>query len=181
MPWGDEETPATRWVRRAWWLIVAVLWLAMAAVAVFGEEVLGPAGPPPAPAPPPAPPCQEKAPSEAMPEPEPKPAAQTSSAARWETWVASWYGEESGEVTASGERFDADDMTAAHRTLPFGTRLLVTYPGTGRSVVVRVNDRGPYVAGRDLDLSRGAAEALGMIEAGVAPVMVRVLREEDQR
>ena len=96
-----------------------------------------------------------------------------------EVWVASWYGEESGSVTASGEPFRPGGRTAAHRTLPFGTRLEVCY--RGRCVVVRVNDRGPYVEGRDLDLSRGAAEALGMIEAGVAPVMVRVLREEDQR
>lgn len=67
-------------------------------------------------------------------------------------------------------------MTAAHRTMPFGTVLLVTYPETGRSVRVRINDRGPYVEGRDLDLSEAAAEALGMISAGVARVMYRVLR-----
>lgn len=96
--------------------------------------------------------------------------------ASWLTWTASWYGEESGAVTASGEPFRPDALTAAHRSLPFGTRLQVCY--CGRCVVVRVNDRGPYVWGRDLDLSRGAAEALGMIGVGVADVQVRIVGEE---
>lgn len=75
--------------------------------------------------------------------------------------VASWYGEEfHGRLTASGERFDQNALTCAHRWLPFGTRLSVLY--RGREVVVTVNDRGPFVAGRDLDLSRGAARALGL-------------------
>lgn len=69
--------------------------------------------------------------------------------------VASWYGQESGSRTANGERFTGNDMTAAHRTLPFVTKLRVTY--RGKSVVVRVNDRGPYITGRSLDLSRAAA------------------------
>jgi rare lipoprotein A len=92
------------------------------------------------------------------------------------TWTASWYGDPfHGRPTASGEPFDKNALTAAHRTLPFGTRLRVTYPATGRSVVVRVNDRGPFVPGRDLDLSQAAAERLGLIRAGVARVLVERL------
>jgi rare lipoprotein A len=78
----------------------------------------------------------------------------------------------SGTRTASGERFNQDGYTAASRTLPFGTRLQVTNPATGQSVIVRINDRGPYVRGRDLDLARGAAAALGMIEKGTATLKV---------
>lgn len=85
--------------------------------------------------------------------------------------VASWYGPGfEGATTASGEPFDPNDYTAAHRTLPFGTKLIVTY--NGRSVVVRVNDRGPYVAGRDLDLSQAAAEQIGLTAVGEATVNV---------
>ena len=84
---------------------------------------------------------------------------------------ASWY--EDGERTASGEKFKPDDMTAAHRKLPLGTQVQVVQPETGRSVEVRVNDRGPYVRGRVLDLSRGAARALDI--EGVEPVVVRPL------
>lgn len=83
---------------------------------------------------------------------------------------ASFYA--SGTLTASGERFDKDGFTAAHRTLPFGARLRVTNPKTGRSVIVRINDRGPFVRGRGLDLSRGAADAIGMVAAGTATVKV---------
>jgi rare lipoprotein A len=74
--------------------------------------------------------------------------------------VASWY--KMGYRTANGEHFNPDGHTCAHRYLPFGTRLLVRNKRTGRSVVVRVNDRGPFVRGRVLDLSRGAARAIGM-------------------
>lgn len=81
---------------------------------------------------------------------------------------ASWYGAESGNRTANGEHFDGRSLTAAHRTLPFGTRLRVSHGS--KSVVVRVNDRGPYVRGRVLDLSRAAAARLGMLRAGVARV-----------
>jgi peptidoglycan lytic transglycosylase len=89
------------------------------------------------------------------------------------TWTASWYGPGfAGRPTANGERFDPSALTAAHRTLPFGTRLLVTNQATGRSVRVRVNDRGPYVAGRDLDLSAAAARSIGL--AGVGQVTVEV-------
>ena len=76
---------------------------------------------------------------------------------------ATWYGEEfRGKRTASGEVFDPDGMTAAHRSLPFGTCLHVANPKTGKSVAVRVNDRGPFTKGLSLDLSAGAARAIGM-------------------
>ena len=73
---------------------------------------------------------------------------------------ASWYG--SGRQTANGERFNPNGMTAAHRTLPFGTRVRVENKRNGRSVVVRINDRGPFVRGRIIDLAKGSARALGM-------------------
>lgn len=87
---------------------------------------------------------------------------------------ASYYGAESGNRTASGERFRPNGLTAAHRTLPFGTRLRVCY--RDRCAVVRVNDRGPFVRGRSLDLSRGAAIRIGMIGMGVATVSVEWVR-----
>jgi rare lipoprotein A len=77
--------------------------------------------------------------------------------------TATWYGAElAGNRTASGERFNPNGLTAAHRTLPFGTCLRVSNPKTGRSVAVRVNDRGPFTKGVSLDLSHGAARAIGM-------------------
>jgi rare lipoprotein A len=88
---------------------------------------------------------------------------------------ASFYS--SGSRTASGEPFNQHGYTAASRTLPFGTRLHVTNPATGRSVIVRVNDRGPFVRGRDLDLSRGAAAAIGMIAQGTTTLRVIRLSE----
>jgi len=87
--------------------------------------------------------------------------------------LASFYSE--GARTASGEKFDANELTAAHPTLPFGTRLRVTNVATGRSVTVRVNDRGPYVAGRVVDVSYSAADALGMVGTGVAKVKLDVV------
>ena len=84
---------------------------------------------------------------------------------------ASWYG--SGHRTANGERFNPNGMTAAHRSLPFGTRVRVENKRTGRSVVVRINDRGPFVHGRIIDLSRSSARALGM--GGTTYVSLRVL------
>lgn len=83
-----------------------------------------------------------------------------------QTGGASWYGH--GARTANGERFVPGGMTAAHRSLPFGTRVKVVHKGTGRSVVVRINDRGPFTRGRIIDLSRGSARALGM--SGIAQV-----------
>ncbi|MFT4115413.1 MAG: septal ring lytic transglycosylase RlpA family protein [Bradyrhizobium sp.] len=87
-----------------------------------------------------------------------------------ESVLASWYGFESGSRTASGERFNPHALTCAHRSLPFGTRLRVTY--RSRSVVCRVNDRGPFIRGRSLDLSLGAALAIGLTGAGVDRVTI---------
>jgi rare lipoprotein A len=90
--------------------------------------------------------------------------------------AASWYGPGfHGRKTASGERFDQNGMTAAHRTLPFGTKVKVTNRRTGKSVVVRINDRGPFHGKRVIDLSRGAAQAVGLLGLGVAPVSLQVL------
>jgi len=86
---------------------------------------------------------------------------------------ASWY--KMGTKTASGERMNASALAAAHRSLPFGTRVRVENLANGRSVVVRINDRGPYSGGRVIDLTRGAAEQIGMIHSGVASVKVTVV------
>jgi len=88
--------------------------------------------------------------------------------------MATWYGR--GQMTASGERFDPRQLTAAHRKHPFGTRVRVTHERTGKSVVVRINDRGPFGGKRRvIDLSKAAAEVLGIIDEGVAPVRIEVL------
>jgi len=93
-----------------------------------------------------------------------------------QTGRASWYGPGfHGKRTASGERYDKHDLTAAHRTLPHGTRILVTNLSNGRSVTVRINDRGPFARGRVLDLSYAAAQEIGMIGSGTAPVRITVL------
>lgn len=89
--------------------------------------------------------------------------------------MASYYGYESGNRTATGERFNPQGLTAAHRSLPFGTRVRVTNTGNGRSVVVRINDRGPFIRGRVIDVSLGAAKELGMISSGVAAVKIEIL------
>src|SRR6188768_3832818 len=86
---------------------------------------------------------------------------------------ASFYGNESGSKTASGQRFNQNAMTAAHRSLPFGTKLRVTH--RGQSVVVTINDRGPFIRGRVLDLSKGAARAIGLTGAGVGHVTAEVV------
>jgi rare lipoprotein A len=80
-----------------------------------------------------------------------------------------------GQKTASGARFNPNGLTAAHRSLPFGTRVRVTNQSNGRSVVVTINDRGPFIRGRIIDLSRGAAQAINMTGAGVARVSLEVL------
>ena len=86
---------------------------------------------------------------------------------------ASWYGPGfHGKRTASGERFDMNDLTAAHRTLPFGTRVRVRNAQNGREVVVRINDRGPRIPDRIIDLSKAAAVALDLLQAGEAPVVL---------
>jgi rare lipoprotein A len=93
-----------------------------------------------------------------------------------ETGYASWYGGKfQGRKTANGEIFDTNQLTAAHRTLPFGTLVKVTNMGNGLSVTVRINDRGPFVEGRIIDLSRAAADAIGMMGSGVAYVSVEVV------
>ena len=93
-----------------------------------------------------------------------------------ERGTASWYGDAfNGRPTATGERFDMHALTAAHKTLPLPCLVEVTNLATGRSIVVRVNDRGPFVDGRILDLSRGSAEALGLLNAGLGEVRVRYL------
>lgn len=91
--------------------------------------------------------------------------------------TASWYGGKfHGRKTANGERFDQHALTAAHRTLPFGTKVRVTNERNGRSVVVRINDRGPFAKGRVIDLSRAAAERVGMVGSGTARVRLEVVR-----
>lgn len=96
------------------------------------------------------------------------------STASAETCIASWYGREhQGGPTASGELFNMHAMTAAHRTARLGTALLVTDLSSGRSVRVRVNDRGPYVRGRCIDLSRAAAASLGILSRGTAHVSIK--------
>ncbi|MDG9929833.1 MULTISPECIES: septal ring lytic transglycosylase RlpA family protein [unclassified Pseudomonas] len=93
-----------------------------------------------------------------------------------ETGKASYYGaRHHGQKTASGERFDQHALTAAHRSLPFGTRVRVTNLNNDRSVVVRINDRGPHTRGRIIDVSRRAAEQLDMLRSGTAPVRVQSL------
>ncbi len=91
--------------------------------------------------------------------------------------VASWYGEEfAGRTTANGEIFDPSLLTAAHRSLPFGTIVDVTNPKTSQTVRVRVNDRGPYIGGRIIDLSYAAAKQIGLIEPGIGEVIFKIVR-----
>ncbi|MBB4053703.1 rare lipoprotein A [Devosia subaequoris] len=90
--------------------------------------------------------------------------------------IASWYGPGfHGRTTANGERYNMHEMTAAHKTLKFGTKVKVTNNTNGKSVVVRINDRGPYVGERVIDLSRSAANAIDMIGPGTANVTIEVL------
>ncbi len=93
-----------------------------------------------------------------------------------QTGIASYYGaRHQGKRTASGERFDKNSLTAAHRQLPFGTRVKVTNLKNNQSCLVRINDRGPHTRGRLIDLSHEAAEQLGMIRSGTARVRVQAL------
>lgn len=90
--------------------------------------------------------------------------------------IASWYGDhEQGRLMACGEPFDEDALTAAHRTLPLGAKVTVTNLQNGRSVTVRIKDRGPAIANRVIDLSKGAAARLGFVHRGLTPVRVRVV------
>jgi rare lipoprotein A len=94
-----------------------------------------------------------------------------------ELGLASWYGRgDDGKRTASGEPYNMEAFTAAHRALPFGTWVRVTHLASGRTVTVRINDRGPWVGGRVIDLSRRAAQALGILWDGVARVRLEVVR-----
>jgi len=108
--------------------------------------------------------------------PQPVAAAYHGSIGYEEVGIASWYGGRyHGRQTASGERFDMHALTAAHPSLPFGTRVRVENLENGRSVVLRINDRGPFVTGRIIDVSKHAAERLGFRRQGVVRVRVRVI------
>lgn len=94
---------------------------------------------------------------------------------------ASWYGGKfQGRLTANGEVFDTNELTAAHRTLPFGTIVRVQNLDTQRSVVVRINDRGPFVDDRVIDLSRAAADVIGLTGAGIAPVRLEIMHYQEE-
>jgi peptidoglycan lytic transglycosylase len=98
----------------------------------------------------------------------------TAQAETFQMGEASWYGPGfHGRQTANGERFNTNDLTAAHKTLPFGTKVKVTHELTGKSVVVRINDRGPYAKDRVIDLSKASAQAIGI--SGVAKVILASL------
>jgi rare lipoprotein A len=98
-----------------------------------------------------------------------------------ETGLASWYGPRfHGKRTASGEIFNQHDFTAAHRTLPWGSKVKVTNTANGKSVEVRINDRGPFGRGRIIDLSRAAARALGMVGSGITTVRIESLSDSEK-
>lgn len=90
--------------------------------------------------------------------------------------TATWY--QCCKKTANGEQFDPDGLTAAHRSLPFDTIVRLTNPKTGDTVLVRINDRGPFIKGREFDISRGGAIALGFFHSGTAKLLVEVLRKK---
>jgi rare lipoprotein A len=95
--------------------------------------------------------------------------------------IASFYGEAfHGKPTASGEPFDMHALTAAHKTLPLGTTVRATNLDNGMNVVVRINDRGPFIAGRIIDLSYGAAQAVHMVEAGIANIAIEILEPSEE-
>ncbi len=99
--------------------------------------------------------------------------AATAAMAKTQTGIASWY--QMGKVTANGEAYNPDGLTAAHRTLPFGTMVQVKNLSNGRTVRLRINDRGPFVGGRIIDVSRGGARQLGLMGSGTAHVRVTEL------
>lgn len=149
---------------RAFAYVAAVLVAAI--VAGCGQPLVAPEAPPsatPAPAAPVAPP------------PSPPPASAPSEGVVERGRVSLYGSEFAGRTTASGERFDPEGLTMAHRTLPFGTRVRVTNLANHRSVEVSVNDRGPAVAGRIADLSLGAARQLGMVARGVIDAVLEVI------
>ncbi len=108
--------------------------------------------------------------------PEPPPDLPVYDAQGRQRGIATWYGtHENGRRTASGEPLSDRKLTAAHKTLPLGTRVRVTNLRNGRKVIVRITDRGPYGRGHIIDMSRAAARALGMIEAGMVPVTIEII------
>jgi len=120
------------------------------------------------------PPPPQPVPAVAPPPPPPPPPPPQTKAPKPRGAVVSFQGNESaGRPTASGEPYDPDDMTAASKTYPIGSRVEVTNPKNGKSVIVRINDRGPHVRGRSLDLSKAAAEELGITDKGVARLKIR--------
>jgi rare lipoprotein A len=110
-----------------------------------------------------------------LPAPIVMPAASVDARSSWQG-VASWYGPGfAGRLTANGEVFDPNQLTAAHRTLPFGSQVRVINPATGLAVVVTINDRGPFIPGREIDLSWAAAEVIGLVSAGTGVVILELL------
>jgi rare lipoprotein A len=98
-----------------------------------------------------------------------------------QTGLASWYGQKfHGKLTASGEVFNEEKFTAAHRTLPWGSRVKITNLSNGKSVEVRINDRGPFGKGRIIDVSRATARALGMVESGITTVRIECLPDSEK-
>ncbi|MFW6005924.1 MAG: septal ring lytic transglycosylase RlpA family protein [Candidatus Bipolaricaulota bacterium] len=98
----------------------------------------------------------------------------------YQTGTASWYGPNfQGNPTANGEVFDMNELTAAHKSLPFNTKVKVVDLSSGNEIVVRINDRGPFVKGRIIDLSRRAAEKLGIIDSGTAKVGLKIVKWGD--
>jgi len=146
-------------------LALTILSFAVSCATQTQQELLQPSSPPPA--------LETPAPALSVPG-APRASAKPSRAVR-----ASYQGDEyAGQRTASGELYDPDALTAASRTLPIGSTVMVTNPATGHSVKVRINDRGPNVHGRGLDLSKRAAEEIGMTKKGVAPVRVKRIDSE---
>jgi rare lipoprotein A len=124
--------------------------------------------------------CQTRPPVVVTPPPEPVAAPAEPEPAYQEVGKASWYGAwHQGRKTASGERFDQNKLTAAHPSLPLGTEATVTNLENGKSVEVTINDRGPYVKNRAIDLSTKAAKQLGMKDKGIATVKIEVKAEDD--
>ena len=148
--------------------VIAVLAIAAIVAGCAQQAVV----PEPAPAPPPTPtPAPSPPPPPAVPAPRPQ-----NEPGEVERGRVSLYGPDfAGKTTANGETFNPDGLTMAHRTLPFGTRVRVTNLENQRSVVVTVNDRGPFVAGRIADLSLGAARQIGMVASGVVDAILEVI------
>jgi rare lipoprotein A len=157
--------------------LVALSALVAATAWSQGQSSPAPASTPPAaPAPAATPAPAAAAPAAAAPAPAAPPAAAKAAAGGAESGKLAWYGRKfAGRRTASGERYDPDALTMAHKTLPFGTKVKVTNTANGKSVVLRVNDRGPTQADRVGDVSLAAAQRLGMTKAGVIDAQIEVV------